>query len=308
MTIVTDTFLQPIPACVATIGCFDGVHRGHRYLIEQVCDEARVQEMVSALITFPVHPRQVMQSEFRPQWLTSLEQKKELLANTPADYCIMLPFTKELSLLSARDFMRILAERYHIRTLVIGYDHRFGHNRSEGFDDYCHYGKEMGMDVICAKALTEDGISISSSLIRRLLKDGQTAQANHYLGYNYFIDGTVVTGAQVGRTLGFPTANLCPLCPEKLIPHVGVYAAIAHMNGTDFPAMLNIGHRPTIDNGANLSIEAHIIGFSGDLYGKKLRIELIDYLRPEQKFEDRKQLTIQLTKDRQRVLQVLSNL
>ncbi len=302
MTIVTDTLPPDFSPCVATIGCFDGVHCGHRYLIDQVCAQARNRGLRSALITFPVHPRQVMQSDFQPQWLTCLTQKQELLKQSPADYCILLPFTRQLSMLSAREFMQLLSERYHIRALVIGYDHRFGHNRSEGFEDYCRYGQEIGIDVIQAQALEEDGHSISSSLIRTLLKDGQTELANHYLGYNYCIEGTVTDGFKVGRTLGFPTANLLPSCPDKLIPREGVYAVFAYVGSTRYPAMLNIGHRPTIGNGPSLSIEAHLIGFSGDLYGQTLRIEFNIFLRPEQKFESIGQLTAQIEKDRQEVL------
>ena len=255
MKIITDEIKQILSPCVATIGCFDGLHRGHRFLIEQVCREARQRNFHSALITFPVHPRQVMQSNYRPQWLTCLPQKTALIQQTEADYCIMLPFTKELSLLSARQFMQLLRERFNVRVLVIGYDHRFGHNRSEGFDDYCQYGKELDMEVVRAQALVEEGVSISSSVIRKALKEGDIQHANHYLGYRYYLDGTVVDGYKVGRKLGFPTANLLPSCSDKLIPKEGVYAVYADIDGTQYAGMLNIGHRPTVDNGSDLSID-----------------------------------------------------
>lgn len=305
MKIITDEIKQTLLPCVATIGCFDGLHRGHRFLIKQVCKEARQRNFHSALITFPVHPRQVMQSSYRPQWLTCLPQKAALIQQTEADYCIMLPFTKELSLLSAREFMQLLRERFNVRVLVIGYDHRFGHNRCEGFDDYCQYGKELGIEVIRAQALIEDGVSISSSVIRKVLKDGDIQHANHYLGYHYYLDGTVVDGYKVGRKLGFPTANLLPSCPDKLIPKEGVYAVYAYIDEVRYAGMLNIGHRPTVDNGSNLSIEVHILNFSGDIYNHHMRIEFIEFIRQEQKFDSLEKLIAQLNTDRETVSRLL---
>ena len=305
MKIITDEIKQTLLPCVATIGCFDGLHRGHRFLIKQVCKEARQRNFHSALITFPVHPRQVMQSSYRPQWLTCLPQKTALIQQTEADYCIMLPFTKGLSLLSAREFMQLLRERFNVRVLVIGYDHRFGHNRCEGFDDYCQYGKELGIEVIRAQALIEDGVSISSSVIRKVLKDGDIQHANHYLGYHYYLDGTVVDGYKVGRKLGFPTANLLPSCPDKLIPKEGVYAVYAYIDEVRYAGMLNIGHRPTVDNGSNLSIEVHILNFSGDIYNHHMRIEFIEFIRQEQKFDSLEKLIAQLNTDRETVSRLL---
>ncbi len=266
MTIITDTSHLSLSPCVATIGCFDGVHRGHRYLVEQVCGEARKRNMQSALITFPIHPRQVMQSDYCPQWLTCLPQKQALIQTLDADLCILLPFTHELSMLSAREFMQLLHERYNVCALVIGYDHRFGHNRSEGFEDYCRYGEELGMEIIHATGLIEDGVSISSSLIRGLLKKGEVEKANHYLGYNYYLDGTVVDGFKVGRKLGFPTANLKPSCSDKLIPSTGVYAVYVYVEGECHVGMLNIGHRPTLSNGTEISIEVNIFDFFQIIY------------------------------------------
>lgn len=213
--------------------------------------------------------------------------------------------TKELSLLSAREFMQLLRERFNVRVLVIGYDHRFGHNRCEGFDDYCQYGKELGIEVIRAQALIEDGVSISSSVIRKVLKDGDIQHANHYLGYHYYLDGTVVDGYKVGRKLGFPTANLLPSCPDKLIPKEGVYAVYAYIDEVRYAGMLNIGHRPTVDNGSNLSIEVHILNFSGDIYNHHMRIEFIEFIRQEQKFDSLEKLITQLNTDRETVSRLL---
>lgn len=305
MEIITDDIHIAIPPCVATIGCFDGVHRGHQFLISQVCREATQRGLSSALITFPVHPRQVMQTNYKPQLLSCLQQKTALLQTQPADYCVMLPFTRELSMLSAYEFMKLLHERYRVKVLVIGYDHRFGHNRSEDFEDYCRYGQEMEMEIIRAQALEEDGWSISSSAIRNLLKNGNVEQANHFLGYRYYLDGIVVDGYKVGRKLGFPTANLQPSCPDKLIPEEGVYAIYAYVNGRRYAGMLNIGHRPTVKNGTDLSIEAHILNFSDNIYNRYLRIEFMHFIRPEQKFDNLEALTGQLQKDKETVSKLL---
>lgn len=290
---------------VATIGFFDGVHRGHRFLIDQVRREAAARGLESAAVTFPVHPRQVLQSDYRPKLLTTPQEKLALLAETGIDTCILLDFTPHLASLSAREFMEVLKNRYRIRALLIGYDHRFGHNRSEGFDDYCRYGKELGIEVIHAQALVENGVSISSSLIRNLLKQGDAARANLYLGYRYYLDGKVVSGYQVGRKLGFPTANLQPSCTDKLVPKEGVYAVYAYAEGKRYAGMLNIGHRPTVDNGTERSIEVHIIGFEGNLYQHSLRVEFVQYLRPEQKFEGIEALISQLQRDKEAIARLL---
>ncbi|WP_302526619.1 bifunctional riboflavin kinase/FAD synthetase [Phocaeicola barnesiae] len=306
MRIITDTDrTEALEPCVATIGCFDGVHRGHRYLINQVCEVAAEKGLHAAIVTFPVHPRQVMQTDYQPQLLSCLHQKTDLISQLDADYCFMLPFTRELSQLSAREFMQVLQKHYHIQVLVIGYDHRFGHNRSEGFEDYCRYGQELGMEVIRAKALVEDGVSISSSHIRSLLKQGAVHEANRCLGYEYYLDGTVTDGYKVGRKLGFPTANLLPACPEKLIPAEGVYAVYTYVQGIRYGGMLNIGHRPTVNNGTNLSIEVNILDFSENIYRKQMRIEFIAFIRSEQRFDSLEQLTAQLKADREQVRKLL---
>ena len=295
----------PTSPCAATIGCFDGVHRGHRFLIDQVRNAAEARGLKSAFITFPVHPRVVMQADYQPQLLSCLQQKINLISQLEADYCILLPFTRELSQLSARQFMELLHTKYKVEVLVIGYDHRFGHNRSEGFEDYCRYGKELGIEVIQAKALVENEASISSSLIRTLLKEGKVDEANHYLGYHYYLDGTIVNGYKVGRKLGFPTANLLPSCTDKLIPAEGVYAVYTYINGVRHPAMLNIGYRPTIYNGTDRSIEAHILDFHEDIYNKQMRVEFVRQIRREEKFDSLESLINQLKKDKQTVAKIL---
>lgn len=307
MQFITDDIKTALPPCVATIGCFDGVHRGHRYLIRQVTQIGQEKGLHTTLITFPVHPRQVMQSDYQPQLLSCLLQKEALIQTLQVDYCLMMAFTRELSELSAYEFMKLLHERFNVCALVIGYDHRFGHNRTETFKDYCRYGAELGIEVTQARALVEDGVSVSSSVIRNLLNNGEIAEANHYLSYRYFLDGTVIDGYKMGRKLGFPTANLQPSCPNKLIPAEGVYAVYVYIDEVRYMGMLNIGYRPTVHNGENRSIEVYIIDFSGDIYHKQIRIEFMERIRREQKFESINALISQLNQDKDTVIRILGN-
>ena len=305
MNIIKDTYPQALPPTVATIGFFDGVHLGHRYLINQVKIAASQCGWCSSIITFPVHPRQVIQSDYQPQLLSSPEEKIELLSQTGIDNCILLPFTQELSRLTAYEFMQLLYEKYKVRMLVIGYDHRFGHNRAETFEDYCRYGRELGIHIMQAMAYTQEQDKVSSSAIRRALLSGDVTTAQKYLGYNYFLEGTVVSGYQVGRKIGFPTANLRVDFPYKLIPSIGVYAVRVQVAGQQWKGMLSIGYRPTINNGNDLSIEVHILDFQGDIYNQKMRIEFIEFLRPEVKFDSVDELIAQMHKDKEETIKVL---
>ena len=301
---VIEEHQQAITPTVATIGFFDGVHLGHRHLINQVKLAASQCGWYSSIITFPVHPRQVIQSDYQPQLLSSPEEKIELLASTGVDNCILLPFTRELSQLTAWEFMQLLYDKYKVRMLVIGYDHRFGHNRAETFEDYCRYGRELGIHIMQATAYTQEQDKVSSSAIRRALLSGNVSTAQKYLGYNYFLEGTVVDGYKVGRKIGFPTANLQVDFPNKLIPSTGVYAVHVHVASQQWNGMLNIGHRPTINNGTDLSIEVHILDFQGDIYNQKMRIEFIEFLRPETKFNSVDELVLQIQKDKEEAMKV----
>lgn len=305
MQIIEDSSTLSPKSCVATIGFFDGVHIGHRYLIQQVKEIAVDRGLRSALVTFPIHPRKVMNSDYRPELLTTPEEKINLLSETGVDYCLMLNFTPEISHLTAQEFMtRLLKERYKVECLVIGYDHRFGHNRSEGFEDYVRYGKEIGIEVVRARACTNsiesettEPVPVSSSLIRHLLHQGEVDLAARCLGYEYFLDGTVVTGYQVGRKIGFPTANLRVNAPEKLVPADGVYAVWVTLDGTVYKGMLSIGFRPTVDNGPNRTIEVNILHFDSDIYGKQIRLTFVKRTRSELKFDNIEGLIAQLHKD-----------
>lgn len=302
-----DSTRAPKP-CVATIGFFDGMHSGHRHLIAQVKEVAAQKGLASAVITFPVHPRKVLHTDYVPELLSTYSEKVERLAQTGIDYCFMLDFTPAIASLPAYNFMAtILRDRFRVSVLLIGYDHRFGRNRAEGFEDYCRYGSRLGIEVIQAEAFTatEAQVAISSSLIRKLLKAGDVGKANLLLGYEYGIEGTVVSGHQVGRTIGFPTANIALLNPGKLLPADGVYAVRVFIDGQTYAGMMNIGHRPTIDNGNNRSCEVHLLRFTGNLYGKTVRLCFVQRIRNEVKFADKEALTRQLTADAHTVEQLL---
>lgn len=292
--------------CVATIGFFDGVHRGHQFLIGCVKQIARERDLSSVIITFPVHPRMVMQPGFQMPLLSTPAEKRQMLEAQGVDRIVELPFTMELSQYTAREFMvEVLQRRLHVDTLVIGYDHRFGHNRSEGFEDYRRYGEEIGMRVVHAEACVVDGVTVSSSAIRRFLCGGEVTVAAHCLGYEYYLEGTVVDGFKVGRKLGYPTANLHVEEAGKLVPADGVYAVRAAVGGETYAGMLNVGIRPTVNNGGRRSVEVHILHFTGNIYGAHMRITFVQRIRNEQKFDTLEALMEQLACDAEEVERLL---
>ncbi len=297
-----DTIEQGI---VATIGFFDGVHVGHRFLIKELQDWGKELNMPSAVITFPEHPRQVLHSDYRPKLLDTFQEKMERLETTGIDYCIALDFTYELSLYSAADFIRLLAEEYHVKGLLIGYDHRFGHDRSDGFEQYVEYGGQVGMEVRKASPYDEGNIRVSSSEIRRLLQEGKVEMANALLTYPYQLRGRIVSGYKVGRTIGFPTANIEVDSPYKLLPKVGVYAVWVELLGKRYKGMLYIGKRPTLQNGDNLTIEVNILGFSGNAYNDEITVSFVYAVREDKTFESVGALREQLERDRQTVDKLL---
>lgn len=293
---------------VATVGFFDGVHFGHRYLIDQVKKEAERAGLPSAVITFPVHPRKVLQTDYRPALLCGFDEKVELLSATGIDYCISLPFTIELSQLSAKEFMqKVLKERLHVDTLLVGYDHRFGHRREDSFPEYNQYGKELGMKVILASELQIKDADVSSSRIRRLLKGGAVKEANELLSYNYRLSGKIVEGYQVGRTIGYPTANMRVWERYKVVPELGVYAVMAHLRNLIYPGMLYIGRRPTLHTDNEISVEVNLFDFNADLYNQSLSVEFIDFIRPDHKFATKEELVAQIHRDKETVKQRLKN-
>lgn len=297
--IYLDEKTTPGKPLVATIGFFDGVHRGHQFLIKQVCDEAKASGMESAVITFDEHPRKVLHQDYQPRLLSTLEEKLILLSRTGIDNAVVLHFDREMAGLSAHDFMeKVLHDRLNVKKLIIGYDNRFGHNRAEGFDDYVRMGHEMGIEVIQSQAFSLDGVNVSSSYIRKLIEKGELELANKCLGYPYAIYGKVVSGYQEGRKLGFPTANLDLSGSWQLVPANGVYGVKVRLQDSMQyrRGMMNIGTRPTF-NGKNLSIEAYIFDFSGDIYGQTLVAAFIHRIRDEHKFDSAEELAEQMRND-----------
>ena len=288
---------------VATIGMFDGVHLGHQFVLRQVVDQAHELGLQPLCITFDQSPRQ-------EQVLTPLDEKVRLIRQTGIDHVEVLAFTEALKSLTAREFMeQVLRDQLDVRVLLTGYDNRFGHNREEGFDDYVHYGQELGIEVVSlppAPGLTlnpspkGDGDVVSSSYIRQLLSEGRVREAAQCMGHPYCIDGHVAHGEHIGTELGFPTANVVPSSTQQLIPAPGAYAVrvVSTENGqpTMLSGMMNIGTRPTFD-GHEQTLEVHIFHFDRDLYGQLLSVEFVARLREERRFDSMEALREQLKQD-----------
>lgn len=302
LTIYPGKKILPVKPCVATIGFFDGVHRGHRFLIERLKEDAKAAGLESTVITFERHPRQVLSSDYQPKLLTTFEEKRLLLSRTGVDNCAVLQFDRQMAQMTAREFMeRVLAGLLNVKRLYIGYDHRFGHNREEGFEDYVRYGRELGIEVLQNTAFDLEGVNVSSSVIRSFLQEGEVEMAARCLGYPYFVSGKVMPGVQEGRKLGFPTANI-EVTAEKLIPASGVYAVTARLEGSAAlkPAMMNIGTRPTFGENEQ-TLEVHILDFEDNIYGKELLVSFDRRLRGERKFRSAEDLADQLRKDAEEV-------
>jgi len=306
MQVIYQNELVKMHPCVATVGFFDGLHVGHRFLIEELKVIAKAQNLKSVVITFATHPRKVMHTDFQPELLTTLDEKLIQLESTGIDVCIVLDFTPTMSQLTAFDFLKsILLEQYNVRTLLVGHDHRFGHNRADGFPEYVEYGKALGIEVIQARRYTTgEDQHISSSTIRQALHEGDITHANRLLTYEYSFSGNVTGGFKVGRKIGFPTANLELADPDKLIPGIGVYAVRVHWNNQFYKGMMNIGIRPTMNNSQNISIEVHIIDFNEDIYNETLKVDFIRKIRNEKKFNGIEELIEQLHKDKQNVIEM----
>lgn len=292
---------------IVTIGTFDGVHIGHNHILQKIVQEAKNSENESLVLTFFPHPRMILQDNTEVKLLNTINEKTKLLEDIGIDNLIIHPFDKEFSRLTAEEFVKtILVEKFNIQKIIIGYDHRFGRNRTATISDLIIFGKQYGFEVEQISAQQIDEISVSSTKIRTAILDGNINLANNYLGYNYSFSGTVVKGKQLGRTIGFPTANVNIDEEFKLIPKKGVYIVKSLISGNNFYGMMNIGTRPTV-NGLNQTIEIFFINFDSNLYDKKITIEILDFIREEQKFDSLDSLKKQIEIDKQTTLQFIKN-
>ena len=282
----------------ATIGFFDGVHRGHQHLIGQLLTVAAERHELSMAVTFNPHPRQTLQPGWQPQLLSTLDEKRRRLLSAGIDRVEVLRFDHQMAQLSARTFMQWLHDELDVSTLLMGYDNHFGHGRTECFDDYVRYGCEIGIEVVCATPFSVGESTVSSSRIRQLLTLGDVEQAALCLGRPYSIGGTVVHGEQIGRRLGFPTANLQPDSALLMVPKDGVYAVSLSIDddGQQLHGMTNIGTRPTFD-GTKRTLETYIFDFDENLYGHHIVVTFLARLRDEQHFATAEALTQQMQAD-----------
>jgi riboflavin kinase/FMN adenylyltransferase len=294
---------------VVTIGTFDGVHLGHQKVILRLQEFAKQHEGETVIFTFHTHPRLVTSpNETNLRLLTTLSEKIILFEKYGIDHLIIYPFDKSFSELSYSEFVeKILVEKIGTHCLVVGYDHKFGKNREGGFDYLKNCAEKHKFEIERLDALLIDEDSVSSTKIRDALQNGEIEKANHYLGYEFTLHGKVVNGKQLGRKLGFPTANIEASDKHKIIPGYGVYAVKVEFNNHVYNGMLNIGTRPTFNNNAdNRSIEVNIFDFEGDIYGKEITLKFIGKIREEQKFENIEMLVKQLEIDKITSLSMLA--
>ena len=279
--ITTFTTQQPT---VLTIGTFDGVHLGHQKIVERVVTTAHQEGLLATVFTFFPHPRMVVQHDKGLKLIHTLEEKKQLLQQLGVDLLVVQPFNEAFAQLSAEEFVStILVQRLNVKKVIIGYDHRFGRNRTANIDDMRLFGEKYGFAVEEISVQEVDEVSVSSTKIREALNKGDVTTAEHYLGTPYSLTGRVVHGLKLGRTLGYPTANIQVTEDYKLIPKDGVYAVYSYIGAQKVYGMMSIGKNPTIE-GKGASIEVYFFDFNGDLYDQKLTIEFVQYLREEQKF------------------------
>lgn len=298
--------VKPQKETLFTVGVFDGVHIGHRHLLTKLRDKARQNGWLSGVITFKSHPETVLSSGSQLPWLDDLDNRISQIKSLGIDIVIALSFTPELMKLSAREFMQLLRERLKIRGLIIGPDFALGKDRLGNADQLGTMGRQMGFSVEVVPPLLIDGEVVSSSLIRQTLAQGNMQKANKLLGRAFSISSKVITGDQRGRTMGFPTANL-EIKPDQAAPSDGVYVTIAYTNGEPLPSVTNIGVRPTFGGGKRL-IETFIIDHEAELPGRKFRVEFIDKLRDEKRFNSAEELKAQIGKDVEQTKKILSNI
>ena len=284
---------------VVTIGTFDGVHVGHQKIIKRLVKIAKKESLQAVVLTFFPHPRMVLQKDSNIKLINIIDEKSQLLENFGIDHLVIKEFTKDFSRLGALEFVRdILVNKLKVKHIIIGYDHRFGRNRNANVDNLREYGEVYGFKITEITAQEIDEVTVSSTKIRKALKQGEIEIANTYLGYNFMLSGTIVKGKNLGIQIGFPTANIHIEESYKLIPKNGSYIVKSFLDEQVVYGMMNIGINPTV-SGEKQSIEVHFFNFKKDIYNKKIQVELLKRLRDEKKFDSIEALKEQLHKDRE---------
>lgn len=283
---------------IVTIGTFDGVHIGHQKIIEKLIQETKLSDCESLILSFFPHPRMVLQVNSSIKLLNTIKEKSRLLEKMGLDNLVIHPFDTEFSNLSAEEFVKtILVDAFNIQKIIIGYDHRFGKNRAANIDDLIGFGRKYGFEVEQISAQEIDSVSVSSTKIREAIANGTLAIANEYLGYDYLLSGKIIQGKQLGRTIGFPTANIKVEENYKLIPKNGVYIVKSIIQEKTVFGIMNIGLNPTV-NGEGLSIEVHFLDFNADLYHTEITVSVRDRIRDEKKFTSIDLLKSQIQEDK----------
>ena len=297
---------EKLESAIVTTGTFDGVHQGHRKILNRLIEVAKKNKGESVLLTFFPHPRMVLQPDSDLKLINTIDEKIELLRQVGIDHLIIHPFTREFSRTTSLEFVRdLLVNKIGTTKLVIGYDHHFGRNREGSFEHLKEFGPIYGFEVEEISVQDVDNVNVSSTKVRKALEDGEVDLASNYLGCPFFIHGVVVHGQKNGRELGYPTANLEIQNPYKLIPANGIYAVKVEVGGKLFRGMLNIGTRPTMELGGDISVEVHIFDFKESIYGQELTVSFIKRIRSEKKFETRDALIAEMEKDQVKAEHIL---
>ncbi|MCG9791760.1 bifunctional riboflavin kinase/FAD synthetase [Flavobacterium algicola] len=293
---------------ILTLGTFDGVHIGHKKILDKLIQSTQLNEFESLVLTFFPHPRMVLQEKSEIKLLNTIPEKVKLLEAIGIENLVIHPFDESFSRLTAEEFVSsILVDQFRIQKIIIGHDHRFGRNRTADINDLIGFGEKYGFEVEQISVQELNTISVSSTKVRKAIDEGDMQLANNFLGYDYFLTGTVVTGKQLGRTIGFPTANIQISEDYKLIPLNGVYVVKSILQNKIIYGLMNVGFRPTV-GGEELSIEVNYLDYEGDLYGQELTVYILKYIRLEQKFESLELLKSQLEVDKAQALSYIEGI
>lgn len=292
---------------VVTIGTFDGVHIGHKAILRRLVETAKKEDLDSVVLTFFPHPRMVLQQDMDLKLLNTIEERTQLLQETGLDHLVIHPFTHAFSRLTALEYVRdILVNSLNAKKIIIGYDHRFGRNRTANIENLKEFGITYGFEVVEISAKEIDDVAISSTKVRKALVAGDIETANSYLGYNFMVTGKVVRGKAIGRTINYPTANLKLKEAYKLVPKNGVYIVQSILNNKIIFGITSIGTNPTV-GGIEKTIETHFLDFDKDLYGEEITIEFLKFIREEETFDSIETLRQEIAKDEKFAIQYLKD-